>query len=76
MKTESDLDQRLVSRFCKPLDPPLGTSAASQVFNADLAHPSDSLQSVFQVFGTDVHRQTWKTSTGHLRRLSAEETVL
>lgn len=54
----SDLDQRLVSGFSEPFDPPLGVSAASLPFNTELTHPCDSLQSVLQVLLADVHRQT------------------
>lgn len=42
-KEECDLDQRLVSSFVQPLDPPLGVSAASLPLHADLTHPCDSL---------------------------------
>lgn len=55
---ESDLDQRLVSWLCEPLNAPLGTSAGSRLLDGDLAHPCNSLQCIFQVLFTDVHRQT------------------
>lgn len=57
-KVEFDLHQRLVSRIREPLDPPAGASAASLICNADMTHPLDSLQSIFQVQSTNVHRQT------------------
>lgn len=55
INVESDLDQRLVSRLCEPLNSPLGASAGSLLCNADLSHPCDSLQSILQVLLTDVH---------------------
>lgn len=53
---QSDLDQRLVSWLCEPLNAPLGTSAGSRLLNGDLAHPCNSLQGILQVLLTDVHR--------------------
>lgn len=53
---ESDLDQRLVSWLCEPLNSPLGTSAGSRLLDGDLAHPCNSLQGILQVLLTDVHR--------------------
>lgn len=53
---ESDLDQRLVSWLCEPLNAPLGTSAGSRLLDGDLAHPCNSLQGILQVLLTDVHR--------------------
>lgn len=75
---KSDLDQRLVSGFSEPLDPPLGASAASLRRNLELTHPRYSLQSVLQVLLTDVHRQTWEEApvvleTSHVRTVKLQD---
>lgn len=61
-KEESDLHQRLVSRIGEELDAPAGATAGSVVCNADVTHPLDSFQSIFQVQSTDVYRQTWEAA--------------